>query len=78
LLSETNSYLSGTYTDQYQLAMSQAYFLNGMHDEEAVFDLVVATQDWHPPADKSFFHQSPGKRTIGENHLEGHRTNALA
>ncbi|MEA3446934.1 MAG: isochorismatase family protein [Bacteroidota bacterium] len=38
LLSETNSYLSGTYTDQYQLAMSQAYFLNGMHNEEAVFD----------------------------------------
>src|SRR6056297_3497200 len=38
LLSETNSYLSGIYTDQYQLAMSQAYFLNGMHNEKAVFD----------------------------------------
>ncbi len=38
LLSETNNYFSGTYTDQYQLAMSQAYFLNGMHKEEAVFD----------------------------------------
>ncbi|MGM0649371.1 MAG: nicotinate phosphoribosyltransferase [Bacteroidota bacterium] len=38
MLSETNGYLSGTYTDQYQLAMSQAYYLNGMHHDDAIFD----------------------------------------
>jgi nicotinate phosphoribosyltransferase len=29
---------TGTYTDQYELAMGQAYFLNGRKDESAVFD----------------------------------------
>jgi len=29
---------TGTYTDQYELAMGQAYFLNGRQDEPAVFD----------------------------------------
>ena len=30
--------ITGTYTDQYQLAMSQAYFLNGAGEQKAVFD----------------------------------------
>jgi nicotinate phosphoribosyltransferase len=30
--------LTGTYTDQYQLAMAQVYFLKGRHQEPAVFD----------------------------------------
>jgi len=29
---------TGTYTDKYQLTMSQAYFLNGQKDSNAVFD----------------------------------------
>lgn len=29
---------TGTYTDQYQLAMAQVYFLKGRHDRTAVFD----------------------------------------
>jgi nicotinate phosphoribosyltransferase len=29
---------TGTYTDQYQLAMAQVYFLKGRHDRPAVFD----------------------------------------
>jgi nicotinate phosphoribosyltransferase len=29
---------TGTYTDQYQLAMAQVYFLEGHQDERAVFD----------------------------------------
>ena len=30
--------ITGTYTDQYELAMGQAYFLSGRKDEPAVFD----------------------------------------
>lgn len=30
--------ITGTYTDQYQLAMSQAYFLQGQGENKAVFD----------------------------------------
>ncbi|MFN2430478.1 MAG: nicotinate phosphoribosyltransferase [Cryomorphaceae bacterium] len=30
--------ITGTYTDQYQLTMAQAYFNNGRKDEKAVFD----------------------------------------
>lgn len=30
--------ITGTYTDQYQLTMAQAYYLSGRSDEKAVFD----------------------------------------
>jgi nicotinate phosphoribosyltransferase len=30
--------VTGTYTDQYQLAMAQVYYLKGRHEEPAVFD----------------------------------------
>jgi len=30
--------ITGTYTDQYQLTMGQAYFLNGQKENQAVFD----------------------------------------
>src|SRR5699024_2186651 len=33
-----NIQLTGTYTDSYQLAMGQAYFLNNTHHQPAVFD----------------------------------------
>ncbi len=33
-----NLSISGTYTDLYQLAMAQVYFLTGKHNSEAVFD----------------------------------------
>ncbi len=33
-----NPLLSGTYTDLYQLTMSQVYFLTGRHRRKAVFD----------------------------------------
>jgi nicotinamidase/pyrazinamidase len=35
------------------------------------FDLVVATQDWHPPAHKSFASSHPGKKPFDTIMLEG-------
>ncbi|WP_230310489.1 hypothetical protein, partial [Legionella pneumophila] len=29
--------VTGTYTDQYQLAMAQVYFLKGYHEHKATF-----------------------------------------
>ncbi len=37
-MSIKNIKLTGTYTDQYQLTMSQVYFLEGQQYNEAVFD----------------------------------------
>ena len=34
-----NPYLRGTLTDLYQLTMSYAYWVNGKHDQRAVYDL---------------------------------------
>lgn len=38
---------SGTYTDQYQLTMGQAYFLHGNHQEQAVFDYFFRKLPFH-------------------------------
>ena len=35
------------------------------------FDLVVATQDWHPSTHKSFASNNPGKKTYDEIELNG-------
>jgi nicotinamidase/pyrazinamidase len=35
------------------------------------FDLVVATQDWHPPTHKSFAANHPGKKTFDNIILDG-------
>lgn len=37
-MSLRNITLTGTYTDQYQLTMSQVYFLDGQHHHKAIFD----------------------------------------
>ncbi len=36
------------------------------------YDLVVATQDWHPANHRSFASQHPGKKVFEEIDLEGH------
>lgn len=37
------------------------------------FELVVATQDWHPPAHHSFASTHPGKQPFDEIQTNGHR-----
>lgn len=38
---------------------------------QPAFELVVATQDWHPPQHKSFASQHPGKRPGDQIELQG-------
>ncbi|GAA4303051.1 bifunctional nicotinamidase/pyrazinamidase [Compostibacter hankyongensis] len=38
---------------------------------QPLFDLVVATQDWHPPDHKSFARNHPGKKVFEQVELEG-------
>ncbi len=42
--------------------------INGIQEK---FDLVVATQDWHPPAHKSFASGHPGKNVFDVVDLDG-------
>ena len=42
--------------------------INGIIDR---FDLVVATQDWHPPTHKSFASNHPGAKPFDETELHG-------
>ncbi len=41
------------------------------NDIQEKFDLVVATQDWHPAEHKSFASNHPGKKTFEEIDLDG-------
>lgn len=44
-----------------------------LNDLQAKFDLVVATQDWHPEAHSSFASQHEGKRPFDEIEWKGNR-----